>query len=89
MVTQEEFKRRYDQHSFNTVFNADQYPVNRDLVLELRDVWLRIPALTMKTRSLKSLLKNPFRPRMLARLLHDTPVLIGFHNSQHGVIQAD
>ena len=41
MVTQEEFKR-YEQHSFNTVLNADQYLVSRAFALELRDVWLRM-----------------------------------------------
>jgi lipopolysaccharide transport system ATP-binding protein len=30
--------------------------VNRDPVLELRDVWLRIPVLTTETRSLKKVL---------------------------------
>lgn len=56
MVTQEEFKQRYDQQSFNAVFNPEEYPVNREPVLELQDVWLRIPVLTMETRSLKKVL---------------------------------
>ena len=56
MVTQEEFKQRYDQQSFNTVFKAEEYPVTREPVLELRDVWLRIPVLTTETRSLKKVL---------------------------------
>jgi len=56
VVTQEEFKQRYDQQSFNAVFNPEEYPVNREPVLELQDVWLRIPVLTMETRSLKKVL---------------------------------
>lgn len=56
MVTKEEFKQRYDQQSFNAVFNPEEYPVNREPVLELQDVWLRIPVLTMETRSLKKVL---------------------------------
>jgi len=40
----------------NATLNPEFHSVNRQPVLELRDVWLRIPVLTMETRSLKKAL---------------------------------
>jgi len=56
MVSQDSFQKHYAYQPSNAVLGAEQYPVNRDPVLELRDVWLRIPVLTMETRSLKKAL---------------------------------
>ena len=56
MASQQSFKGRYANPVHNAILGAEEDPVNRDPVLELRDVWLRIPVLTMETRSLKKAL---------------------------------
>jgi len=56
MASQQSFRGKYAYQSSNAVLGAEDNPVNRDPVLELRDVWLRIPVLTMETRSLKKAL---------------------------------
>jgi lipopolysaccharide transport system ATP-binding protein len=56
MVSQDSIQKRHAYQSSNALLSAEPNPVNREPVLELRDVWLRIPVLTMETRSLKKAL---------------------------------
>ena len=56
MNVPEPFTRTYGHEPFNLLRNAEDYPVNRAPVLELRDVSLRIPVFSMETRSLKRVL---------------------------------
>jgi lipopolysaccharide transport system ATP-binding protein len=56
MVSEDFFQKRHAYQSSNSVLSAERNPVNREPILELRDVWLRIPVLTMETRSLKKAL---------------------------------
>jgi chromosome segregation ATPase len=58
VVTQEEFKQRYDQQSFNAVFNPEEYPVNREPVLELQNDLKHADALAAEINQLKSELVN-------------------------------